>query len=38
MFNPIYLDIRTVIRAEAEVMKAKRNTDTIILEVVFNFG
>jgi hypothetical protein len=38
MFNAIYLDIRTVIRVKAEVIKAKTKTDTIILESVFNFG
>jgi hypothetical protein len=37
MFNAIYLDIRRLIRAKAEVMKAKTKTDTIILESVFNF-
>jgi hypothetical protein len=38
MFNAIYLDIRRLIRTKAEVMKAKAKTDTIILELVFNFG
>jgi hypothetical protein len=38
MFNATYFDIRKVVRAKAEVMKAKRNTDTIILELVFDFG
>jgi len=37
MFNAIYLDIRRLIRAKAEVMKAKTNTDAIILNSVFNF-
>ena len=37
MFNAIYLDIRRLIRAKAEVIKAKTKTVTIILESLFNF-
>jgi hypothetical protein len=32
MFNAIYLDIRRLIRVKAEIMKAKTNTDAIILD------
>jgi hypothetical protein len=38
MFNAIYFDVRKLIMAKAEVIKAKTKTNTMILESVFNFG